>query len=495
MQKKNIFKKKINRLVLSITKRIESFFNFFREKISYKKKNLSKSLRTVDKKIFLTTASILIIVISYLSIPVFYDKNKIKVQLENQIFKQFNLKVKFDQTFRYGLFPRPHFSSKNTIIEHESNNIAKSNNTKVFISLNNFFLSDKLEIKKLLFKQTEFGIKSSNFNFFKDLLNYSDSNENIYFINSKFFYLDQNGDVVFLSSLKKLNYINQETFVKKLISKFEIFNVPVNLETKHNILEKNFLTEINAHPLRLNIKDNANYSDEKLNGQLDLTIINKSKKIDYILKDNSFTFNSNDNVFTGDINIKPFFLNSNFELNQVDLKKIFHSNSILINILKSEILNNKNLNGKININANSFKGLNFLDQIKFNILFEEGDIFIQNLKTTFKKSVIIDLSDIQLIVDNNNLKFAGYATLELINVNEFFAHYQINRSDRKNIKKITFGFLFNFDEEFIEFDNLKIDGKSYEEIEKFLSNFNSKKENIFNKIIRRNSVKSFFKIF
>ena len=43
MQKKNIFQKKFNKSVLSITNRIESFFNFFRDNFFNKKKKYSKN--------------------------------------------------------------------------------------------------------------------------------------------------------------------------------------------------------------------------------------------------------------------------------------------------------------------------------------------------------------------------------------------------------------------------------------------------------------------
>ena len=108
------------------------------------------------------------------------------------------------------------------------------------------------------------------------------------------------------------------------------------------------------------------------------------------------------------------------------------------------------MSGRINFSTNTIKDINFLDKVKFNILLEEGDIFIQNLKTTFKDSVIINLKDTQLIVDDNKLKFAGYITLDFIDANSFYSHYQISRADRKNIKNINFAFLFNLDDKVIE---------------------------------------------
>ena len=492
MQKKNLFKKKFNKIVLSTTERIESFFNFFRVNI-FHKKNFSKLLKTVDRKIFLGVATMFVAIISYFFIPLFYDENKIKKQLENQIFDQYNLEVKFDQTLKYGLFPKPHFLSENTIIEYKSNNIAESNNTKVFISINNFFSSDKIKIKNLVFNKTDFRIEGSNFKFFIDLINNRKSAWKINFLNSKFFYLDQNDDIVFLTSIKRLDYLYQDIFIKKIISKLNIYNFPVNLEVNHNILEKEFLVEAKLHPLRLNIKNNSNYNDQKLDGELNLSIINKDKKIKYSLENNYLNFNTKDNKITGKINIKPFFISSNVDFFQIDLKKIFKDNSILVNVLKSEVLNNNNLNGEINVNTNNFRGVNFLNKTKLVIGLEEGNIFIKNLRTTFKDSVVVNLNDAQLIVDNNKLKFAGYISLNFIDITEFYSHYQINRNYRKNIKKINFGFLFNLDDKFIEIDNLKVDGNINQNLEKFLNNFNSKKKNILNKIIFRNSVKDFLK--
>ena len=430
MQKKNLFNKKLNKSLLSITKRIESFFNFFRENI-FHKKNFSKSIKTMDKKIFLGAAAIFITVITYFLIPAFYDKNIIKKLLESQIFDQYNLEVKLDENLRYGLFPKPHFLSKNTRIEYNSNNIAASNNTKVFISINNFFSSSKIRVKNLFFYQTDFKIKNSNFNFFINLLNNRKSNKELNFLNSKFFYLDKNDDLIFLINLKSLNYLLQDSFLKKANSKLDIFNSPMSLEVDHNTLEKFFSIELKALPLRLNIKNNSNYTDQKLDGELNLTIINKDKKINYSLENNSLKFNTKDNKVTGDINVKPFFISSNLNLFQIDLKKIFKDDSIVVNILKSEVFNNYNLNGKINVNTANFRSINFLKEIKFVIRIVEGNIFLKNLTTTFRDSVVISLDDTQLIVDNNKLKFAGYITLDLIDVKGFYEHYQISKKIEK----------------------------------------------------------------
>ena len=84
--------------------------------------------------------------------------------------------------------------------------------------------------------------------------------------------------------------------------------------------------------------------------------------------------------------------------------------------------------------------------------------------------------------------------MDFIDVKRIFEHYQINIKDRKYIKKINLEFLFHFDDEYVEIYNLKVDGRSDKKLEKFLQNFNTKKDNLFNKIVVRNSVKDFFRI-
>ena len=495
----NFFKKISNKLVILITERIESFFNFFKDNFLYKKnfkKFLKlKYLKTVDKKIFLSLAVIIFIIIGYFLIPLFYDKNKIKNQLEAQILNQYNLKVKLDKSLKYRLFPKPHFFSNNTLIEYENNDIAVSKKTKVFISTNNLFSSDFLNIENLIFNQTNFKIRSSDLKFFIDLLNNSISDQSIDFPNSNFFYLDKNDDNIFLINFKNFNYSYQEDFFNIVRSKLKMFDIPITLKINHDILKKKFFVEINSYPLRLKIKNNSDYKDGKLDGQLDLTIINNKKKINYNLKDNSIKFTIKGKKFLADIKIKPFFLSSDLEFNQIDLKNIFKDNSILVNILKSEILNNVNLDGKIDIIINNIKSLKSLTQIKLTITFEEGGVYIHNLTTTFKKLVKININDGQLIVDGNKLKLVGYTTLDFINLKKFYSHFQINKKERKNIESVTFAILFNFDDEIVEIDNLKIDGKTNQNLEKFLNNFNSKKKIILNKIVLRNSIKDFFEAF
>tara|TARA_B100001057_G_scaffold367178_1_gene370552 strand:+ start:329 stop:1825 length:1497 start_codon:yes stop_codon:yes gene_type:complete len=492
MLKKNLFFKKFTKLLLSITKGIESFFNLFKGWKLSKKNNFNTQKRTIDKKIFIILASIFIAIIVYFLLPSFYDKNKVKAQLENKILQKYNFKVKLNENISYGLFPRPHFLLKDVKIEHDSKEIAISKNTKFFISSKNFFLFNEIEIKNLVFTHTDFKINQSNLNYFFNLFNNKKSNQNILFIKSKFFYVDQSEDVIFFTNIKKLNYLFSENFINEIDSKLEIFNVPINFNVKHDILNKNIIAKVDLNSLRLNIKTDSNYDDNKSYGQLDFDLINNKKTVNYILNDKNFTFNTDDKKLEGTIYIKPFFLSSNLDLEQIEIKNFFQNDSIAMNLLRSEILNNKNFNGKISIFAKNLKDSKFINKLKFDIQFEEGRTLINNLKFAFKNSIIININDINIIIDNNKLKFIGEVKLDFKDIKNFYSHFQIKKNFRKNIKRINSNFEFYLDDGYIELNELRINGINNKILNEYLNNFNSEKKDILNKIVFRNTLKEFF---
>jgi len=44
-------------------------------------------------------------------------------------------------------------------------------------------------------------------------------------------------------------------------------------------------------------------------------------------------------------------------------------------------------------------------------------------------------------------------------------------------------------------NNLKIDNKSFEKIDKFINRYNKSRDNLFNKVTVRNFIKEFFQIY
>ena len=497
MSNKKLFNKIFTKLLIPITKRIESFFNFFKNWNYNKKRYLNLwSDKSLKKKILIASAAIFIAVITYFLMPAFYDQNIIKAQLENHILQKYNLDVKLDKNPQYGLFPKPYFLAENVKIQHNSRDISFTKNIKFFISSKNNFEFNKIKLKNIVFNETDFKIKKINLNFFLDLLNNEVANQNIKFNKSKLFYLDQNDNVIFFTNLKKLNYFYQENLLNKMESNLEIFNLPVNLKTKHNIVNKNIFTEIYINLLKLKIENNLNYNEKEFNGELDFNLINKDESVSYSLRNGNLIFITKDKKLSGEINTKPFFLSANLDLQGANIKEVYKNDSIIVNLLKSEIFNNTNLNGKISVTVDNLNDLKNIEVIKFDIQFEEGLIFISNLNFLYKNFVIFNFNDASLVVDNNQLKFIGDIVIDFKNIENFYSHFQIKRSYRRNIDQINSSFIFNLDDKIFELNELKIKGVNINKqiLDKYLNDFNSKEKDFFNNVTIRNTVRNFFKI-
>ena len=149
--------------------KIESFFDKIR---NLKKFNQSKKkFYYLDNKIAISIASAIILFFSYFLIPVFYKEDLIKTSLTNHSLNKYDIKIKFNEKVKYGLFPKPFFYTKNLDIKHNEKVIANSDYVKFYISFKNFFLSENISTKDLVFKDTEFNINSKNINFFLKALN------------------------------------------------------------------------------------------------------------------------------------------------------------------------------------------------------------------------------------------------------------------------------------------------------------------------------------
>ena len=491
MSKKLTLIKKLKKLLLSINLRIESFFNTIKILLDSKKK-IKDNLGNINKKILISIATIFVLILSYFLIPSFYDKDLIKAKFTDQIFKRYNLKVKFEGPIEYGFLPKPYFFFKNTKIVYDKEILAKIDFTKIYINSNNFFSLDKIKIQDIYFKKTEFNINKKNFNFFEKVLNSNNSNHSINFNNSKLFYRDQNEDIIFLTNVKKLNFSINKELNKELNTNLKIFNIPIKIKVINNPFKKNYQIYLDAHKLRVNIENNLDYRNEKINGLLNFKIINKLKKIIYNIDNNSLVFKTEENNFKGKIDFKPFYLISDINFYQLNISKLFKSNSIFFDLLNTDIMNNQSLNAMVNINFEKIKNANYIKDIFFKTYFEEGNIIIKDSSLTWKDSVLINLNDVQLIRENNKISFVGVINLDFKDIDNFYKQYQIKKVYRKKIKKIQLDFYLDLTENQVQFDNIKIDGNDDKNSNDFLNDLNSRKLNFFNKVIFKNSIKEFF---
>ena len=231
MNKQNLLNKKVKKQFLYINDLIESYFN----KLKYFKSNFKKILLNKENTVFLAIAVVVILTLSYLLIPTFYNKDRIQNQIKNQIFKKYKIDIKFNEKINYGLLPRPHFSAKNLSILREKKEIGVTKNLKIFIGIDNFFSINKLDMKDLAFNKTDFSIYFDDFLFFKELLKTEPNENKIHFNNSNIFFKNQNDEVLFINKIYKSKfYYDSNNLQNIFIGKNEVFKVPFKLTIKND---------------------------------------------------------------------------------------------------------------------------------------------------------------------------------------------------------------------------------------------------------------------
>ena len=137
MNKINLIPKKLKQRFLSINNLLESYFS----KLNLLKKYPKKNNILANNKVFFGLSAIIILTLSYFLLPTLYNKDIAQVEIKNQILKKYNIEIKFNEKIRYGLLPKPHFTSKNLSIINNEREIAIVQNFKAFIDFGNFFFN------------------------------------------------------------------------------------------------------------------------------------------------------------------------------------------------------------------------------------------------------------------------------------------------------------------------------------------------------------------
>ena len=484
----------IKKKIILLDNRIESFFDKFK---NFKKFNQNKKKSFhLNNKLAISIASLIILFFSYFLIPVFYEEQKIKTSLINQISDRYDIKIEFNDKVKYGLFPKPFFYTKNLNIKHNEKIIANSNYVKFYISFNNFFLFENILLKDLVFQDTEFNFNSNNINFFLKALNSFDRQNRFIFKRSKFFYKDLNDDLLFLSKINNFSFFyDSVNDIQKVKSNFQVFNIPFKLDISKNVINKNKNIKLSSKKIRLNIETSVEYGESGISGFFDIISINKRALFSYLIKDNNLNFLSSEKDFSGEVNFKPFYFSSDLNFNYISQKKIFQSESLLIDLLDSELLNNPNLNASININIDRIDKFEHLQNFISKIHLGEGRILIKNFNTQWNNSVLINSNEIEFLNDMDGKKLIGEFVFNFEDIEKFFRYFQIKRNYRDVFETIKLDFVYDLTLDKLTLSNLRIDNKSIKKIDKFLNQYNKDDKSFFNKVTLRNFIKEFFQVY
>ena len=486
MRKQNVFSKKIEKQFISINNLLESYFNRLRSFILD-----AKRLRfDRNNKVFLTIVSIIFLIIVYFLIPTAYNKELIQKEIKNQIYQKYNIVVKFDNEIQYNFFPKPHFSSKNLFILNDQRKIADVKNFKIFVDFKNFFKFNQIQTQDIILDKVDFNIKKSDLSFFTILLKTEPNRDKIKIRKSNIFFTNKDNEVLFINQVNDSQfYYDLKNLKNVLVLKSKVFNVPYKLKIRNDKLNEIFDFEFISKKLVLKIENETDYKKKNDTGNLKISFKNKNNTFKYQINQNTLDITSKDNnrIFKGLIEFKPFYLVSNFKYQTFRIKDLLE-NPFFMEILRSQILNNKNLNAKINFDVKDVYDFDRFSDLSLKLKIEEGNYNFSNSNIIWKENVNVRFSDSFLNFNKEKINLNGRTSFDVKNQDEFYKFFQIKKDLRKDIKKIELDFNYDFNDEKITFDNLRIDDRSNKKIEEIVSNFNSKSKKFFNKVTFKNFV-------
>jgi hypothetical protein len=469
---------KINQFINSLLKRNLNKLNAA---------NLKKIL--INNKVFLTIVLLVILFSSYLSLPNIFNKNQISVELKKNLLDKLNLEFNFEKELDYKFLPRPHFITSKSSVIFNKNKISKINKLKIYVSLESLFSLKNMKVKNIIIEKANFNLNNNNYSFFIKLLDNNFEDIKLEILDSNIFYKNLENDVLFINHIEKAKYIyDPKEFKNILYSKNDIFNLPYSMELSDNKDEKKLNSKINIRSLNLQLENQFLYGEELKSGLSEFNFLNSRSIVEYKTGKNNFEFKLFDKAqkskfsYNGKLNFRPFHSYLAGSANTINFSHLFSTNAIIKQLLKTEILNNNNVDFKLNIFANKTKNFDNFTNIFLNSKIQDGLINLDQTKFSWKNHANFSLTNSLIYVKNGKLVLDASSEIKLINLDEIYKFLITPKNLRKKINKINVNFTYIFDEKILNINDIKVDNIFDKNLLNNLNEINLKKNSLQNKV-------------
>ncbi len=475
--------------VIKYLKNINNSINNLLEK-NLNKLNLDNLRNLItNNKIVLTFVALLILFISYLLLPTFYKQKELVTELKFELSKKLNLNFKFSGKLNYNFFPTPHFIISEANINYKQKDFSHIKKMKVYISIYNLFSIKNIEIKDVEIENANFYFNRNNFDFFLNLLNNKYEKEIFEIKNSNIFFNNSQNEVLFINKILNMKYYYDFKESKNIIiSENEIFNIPYQIKLYDDNKQKKLWSEININFLKLKLENEILYKDLVKIGKAYLIYNNSKSVINYKTDKKSFEFNFFEKVenpkfnYNGKINYNPFYSYLTGSTYDLDIFHLFNQNGFISQLLKTEILNNNNIDFKLEINAENFSDNNNFKKINFNSKIQESLIDIDNTNFKWRSFADLKFSDSLIYVKNSELFLDGKVNIKINDHKGIFRYLLTPKKYRKKFSFIEFNFSHNIDQKITTLSDIKIDNIYNKNINEIMSKIFMKDNNLQNKI-------------
>ncbi len=245
--------------------KIEHFINSLIIKISKKLNIKEKKVKILNfisfKNVLILIFIFLVLIFTYLSIPILYNKSQIENYVKNQLLNKYDLKFKFSTDMDYNLFPWPNYTFKNVKFSNNDLKLAEVESLKINLKITKFFSLKDIKIKDILLKHAKFEVNKKNLNFFFNFLNNNTFDSEIKIIDSYIFFKENENEVLLINKINKMQYYYDTNIAQNILSaNNEIFNIPYTLKIYNNQRQKKIFSKVKINTLKSTFDYQYDYS-------------------------------------------------------------------------------------------------------------------------------------------------------------------------------------------------------------------------------------------
>tara|TARA_B100000787_G_scaffold112162_1_gene83506 strand:+ start:826 stop:2310 length:1485 start_codon:yes stop_codon:yes gene_type:complete len=451
---------------------LKNFNNLIKKTIfKVQKKTNNNFIISNFNKYLITFIGLLFFYLFYLLTPLLYEKNWVQSNIESKLFNEFKINLSTSANISYRIFPAPHFLIKDSKImvndEEKQKSIAEIKDLKIFISQLKFLDKKKLYIKKIIINDANFSLLRNDIKLLTEFRKNKLSSKKIIVNSSNIFIKDNLNEIIAIIKIDKARlFFEDERLINLLKLNGEVFNIPFTFSFKKKMdAIKNEEIKFNAKSLKLNILNiSTKEKNNQISGQNVISFLKSKISTKYKIQDELILLNSNNakinNLqfnYAGYLSINPFDLDLNINLENHKIAELLNINSILTELIKSELLFNNNISVKTSIVANSNLKNKIFQKAKINFSIINGKINFNNTRFVNESIGSLELNKSNLFLKNNRLILNTDVIIDIRDSGGLFSFLKTSKKLRKKIKSVLINLDYDYLSSQIKFNSLKID--------------------------------------
>ena len=479
-------------------KNIVKNFNNLIKKTIFKVQNKTNNNFKISifNKYLITFIGLLFLYIFYLLIPLLYEKNWVQNSIENKLLKEYKIKISTSANISYRILPAPHFLIKDSKLlmgnVKKQKSIAEIKDLKIFLNQGNFLEKEKMDFRKIIINNANFLLTRNDLKLLKNTRNKNFSSKKIEVNNSKVFFNNDLNEIISIVKIDNVIFFFDDEKSSNLFNlSGEAFNIPFTFDfnNKNNPIKSEEIN-LKANSLKLNIFNKSiKKKNDSISGKNVIKFLNSTINTKYNIKEKLIILKSEDSKvnnskfnYSGKLSINPFDLNLKINLGKFKISKLFNPNSILTELIKSEILLNNNISANTSIVITSNINNKIIDNAEINFIIINGKINFNNTRFVNDDIGSLELSRSNLIVKNNKLVLNTEVLIDIRDYDRLFSFLNTNKKSRIPIKNILINLDYDFLNKQIEFNNIRVDNNEVsDQLLSIIEGFNDNNLNNLNK--------------